>query len=205
MFRKPNTQTDKVTAKKQLGQHFLTDKGIAQRIGELMVEDLDGVMEIGPGMGVMTQSLFAKWDSKLTVVEIDKESVEYLGVHFSKLDNHIISKDFLKYDLNEVFNGEPFAIIGNFPYNISTQIVFKTLEIKYTYEHKVKALLYNSVWINLVSLATSYLSLERMFHGDWLVMVFYISGSVIGKWLAMTQMENIRNKIFEILNLKNKN
>lgn len=66
--------------------------------------------------------------------------------------------------------------------------IFKTLEIKYTYEHKVKALLYNSVCINLVSLATSYLSLDQMFHGDWPVMIFYISGSVLGKWISMEKI-----------------
>ncbi len=81
--------------------------------------------------------------------------------------------------------------------------IFKTLEIKYTYEHKVKALLYNSVWINLVSLATSYLSLERMFHGDWFVMVFYISGSVLGKWIAMEKVPDYRKKVYDFLN-KNK-
>jgi 16S rRNA (adenine1518-N6/adenine1519-N6)-dimethyltransferase len=79
MFRKTSVSKDKVTAKKQLGQHFLTDKGIAQRIGELMLPNLDTVIEIGPGMGVMTQSLYAQWGSKLTVIEIDHESVAYLG------------------------------------------------------------------------------------------------------------------------------
>lgn len=86
-------------------------------------------MEIGPGMGVLTKYLLNK-PTETYVIEIDKESVEYLGVHYPKLENHIISKDFLKYDLNEVFNKQPFAIIGNFPYNISTQIVFKTLEMR---------------------------------------------------------------------------
>lgn len=80
-------------------------------------------------MGVLTKYLLEK-PTETFVIEIDKESVEYLGVHYPKLENHIISKDFLKYNLNEVFNGEPFAIIGNFPYNISTQIVFKTLEMR---------------------------------------------------------------------------
>ena len=128
MFRKPNTQTDKVTAKKQLGQHFLTDKGIAQRIGELMVEDLDGVMEIGPGMGVMTQSLFAKWNSKLTVVEIDKESVEYLGRQEWAVGLNILEGDFLAIPYSEWPKGNKIGIVGNYPYNISTQIVFRMLE-----------------------------------------------------------------------------
>ena len=122
---------DKVSAKKHLGQHFLKDESIAKDIADtLSLEGYAKILEIGPGMGVLTKYLLDK-PTETFVIEIDKESVEYLGVHFSKLDNHIISKDFLKYDLNEVFNGEPFAIIGNFPYNISTQIVFKTLEMRH--------------------------------------------------------------------------
>jgi hypothetical protein len=81
--------------------------------------------------------------------------------------------------------------------------IFKTLEIKYTYEHKVKALLFNSVWINLLSLGTTYLSLERLFKGDWLVIVVYIAGSVVGKWVAMTKVEDYRKKVYDFLN-KNK-
>jgi hypothetical protein len=83
--------------------------------------------------------------------------------------------------------------------------IFKVLEIKFTYENKLNKLLFNSLWINLVSLASVYYSVDSLLKGDLWVLPFYISGSVIGKWLAMTQMENIRNKIFEILNLKNKN
>ena len=121
---------EKVTAKKHLGQHFLKDESIAKDIADtLSLEGYDKILEIGPGMGVLTKYLLDK-PTETFVIEIDKESVEYLGVHYPKLENHIISKDFLKYDLNEVFNKEPFAIIGNFPYNISTQIVFKTLEMR---------------------------------------------------------------------------
>ena len=80
--------------------------------------------------------------------------------------------------------------------------VFKTLEIKYTYENRVKPLLFNSLWINLVSLASTYFSLERLFARDWTVIVVYISGSVFGKWVAMTQVDNYRKKIFEFI--KNK-
>jgi len=76
--------------------------------------------------------------------------------------------------------------------------IFKTMEIKYTYENKVRALLFNSVWINLISLATTYLSLERIFAGDWLIVVFYIGGSVFGKWLAMTHIENYRQKVYDL-------
>jgi hypothetical protein len=81
--------------------------------------------------------------------------------------------------------------------------IFKVLEIRYTYENKLNLLLYNSIYINLVSLASVYWSLDRLFEGDWWVIVFYIGGSVIGKWIAMTQTENIRCKIYRIFNRKN--
>ncbi len=80
--------------------------------------------------------------------------------------------------------------------------VFKTLEIKYTYENRVTPLLFNSLWINLVSLASTYFSLERLFARDWTVIVVYIGGSVFGKWVAMTQVDNYRRKIYEFI--KNK-
>jgi 16S rRNA (adenine1518-N6/adenine1519-N6)-dimethyltransferase len=119
-----------VKAKKHLGQHFLTDESIAQKIADsISLENYSKVLEIGPGMGVLTKYLLEK-PTDTFVIEIDTESVEYLGNNYPKLEGKIISKDFLKYNLNEVFNGEPFAIIGNFPYNISTQIVFKTLEMR---------------------------------------------------------------------------
>jgi len=76
--------------------------------------------------------------------------------------------------------------------------IFKVLEIKYTYENKLNALMLNSVWINLVSLASVYFSLDRLFEGDWLVIPFYIGGSVVGKWIAMTQTENIRHSIYRL-------
>ena len=76
--------------------------------------------------------------------------------------------------------------------------IFKVLEIKFTYENKLRHLLINSVWINLVSLASVYFSLDRLFVGDWLVIPFYIGGSVIGKWIAMTQVENIRHNIYRL-------
>ncbi len=121
---------EKVTAKKHLGQHFLTDENIAKRIADTLgFENYKKVLEIGPGMGVLTKYLLEK-DAEIFVIEIDTESVEYLHKHYKKLHDHIISKDFLKYNINEVFNGEPFAIIGNFPYNISSQIVFRTLEMR---------------------------------------------------------------------------
>ncbi|OEK09488.1 16S rRNA (adenine(1518)-N(6)/adenine(1519)-N(6))-dimethyltransferase [Flavivirga aquatica] len=120
-----------VKAKKHLGQHFLNDETIAQKIADtLALKDYKNVLEIGPGMGVLTKYLLEK-DITTYVVEIDTESVEYLQSNYLNLAPRIIEKDFLKYNLNEVLNEEPFAIIGNFPYNISTQIVFKTLEMRH--------------------------------------------------------------------------
>ncbi|RKE98618.1 16S rRNA (adenine(1518)-N(6)/adenine(1519)-N(6))-dimethyltransferase RsmA [Ichthyenterobacterium magnum] len=119
-----------VKAKKHLGQHFLNDETIAEQIADsLMLKGYKHVLEIGPGMGVLTKYLLKK-DITTHVIEIDTESVEYLKANYLNLASRIIEKDFLKYDLNEVFKEEPFAIIGNFPYNISTQIVFKTLEMR---------------------------------------------------------------------------
>lgn len=121
---------EKVKAKKHLGQHFLTDENIAKKIADtLQLDGYDIVLEIGPGMGVLTKYLLEK-DIETYVIEIDTESVEYLNAHYPKLHGKIISKDFLKYNLNEVFNGKPFALIGNYPYNISSQIVFKCLEMR---------------------------------------------------------------------------
>ncbi|REE83472.1 16S rRNA (adenine1518-N6/adenine1519-N6)-dimethyltransferase [Lutibacter oceani] len=120
-----------VRAKKHLGQHFLKDELIAQKIADSLTEkDYKNVLEIGPGMGVLTKYLLKK---KITthVIEIDTESVEYLQAHYLNLANRIISKDFLKINLEDYFGKEQVAIIGNFPYNISTQIVFKTLENKH--------------------------------------------------------------------------
>lgn len=119
-----------VKAKKHLGQHFLRDENIAEKIADtLTLNGYKNVLEIGPGMGVLTKYLLKK-DIVTHVIEIDSESVEYLQANYLNLAPRIIEKDFLKYDLNEVFKGEPLAIIGNFPYNISTQIVFKTLEMR---------------------------------------------------------------------------
>ena len=120
-----------VRAKKYLGQHFLNDENIAKRIVDtLTLKGYNSILEIGPGMGVLTKYLLQK-DIKTYVIEIDSESVGYLKANFLNLTDRIIEKDFLKYDLNKVFKEEPFAIIGNFPYNISTQIVFKTLEMRH--------------------------------------------------------------------------
>ena len=119
-----------VKAKKHLGQHFLTDESIAKNIADtLSFSGYETVLEIGPGMGVLTKYILEK-EIDTYVIEIDTESVSYLDSHYPKLHNKIISKDFLKYNINEVLEGKPFAIIGNFPYNISTQIVFKCLEMR---------------------------------------------------------------------------
>ncbi len=119
-----------VKAKKHLGQHFLKDESIAEAIADsLNLEGYADVLEIGPGMGVLTKYLLPK-PVNVFVVEIDNESVAYLEENFPKLDGKIIAKDFLKYNINEVFEGKQFAIIGNFPYNISTQIVFRALEYR---------------------------------------------------------------------------
>ncbi|MDD2986155.1 16S rRNA (adenine(1518)-N(6)/adenine(1519)-N(6))-dimethyltransferase RsmA [Flavobacterium sp.] len=122
---------EKVKAKKHLGQHFLNDESIAQKIADsLSLSGYQNILEIGPGMGVLTKYLLEKPVTTF-VIEIDTESVAYLQKHYPKLEGKIISKDFLKYNLSEVMGTEPYAIIGNFPYNISTQIVFKTLELRH--------------------------------------------------------------------------
>ncbi|MDH3323229.1 MAG: 16S rRNA (adenine(1518)-N(6)/adenine(1519)-N(6))-dimethyltransferase RsmA [Flavobacteriaceae bacterium] len=117
-----------VRAKKHLGQHFLNDEFIAQKIADTLIEKgYKNVLEIGPGMGVLTKYLLKK-DFTTYVIEIDRESIEYLNAHYLNLSGRIINDDFLKIDVKKLFGGEQFAIIGNFPYNISTQIVFKTIE-----------------------------------------------------------------------------
>ena len=118
-----------VKAKKHLGQHFLKDLNIAQKIADtLSLKNYNKVVEIGAGMGVLTQFLLKK-NIDVHVIEIDKESVTYLEANFPALKGKIIADDFLKYNIAD-YIGEPFAIIGNFPYNISTQIVFKLLELR---------------------------------------------------------------------------
>ncbi|MBN4070170.1 16S rRNA (adenine(1518)-N(6)/adenine(1519)-N(6))-dimethyltransferase RsmA [Olleya sp. AH-315-F22] len=120
-----------IKPKKYLGQHFLNDENIAKKIADtLTLKGYKNILEIGPGMGMLTKYLLQK-DVTTYVIEIDTESVEYLKANYLNLGSIIIEKDFLKYDLNEVFKGEAFAIIGNFPYNISTQIVFKALEMRH--------------------------------------------------------------------------
>lgn len=121
---------EKVKAKKHLGQHFLKDESIAKDIADtLNLKGYNDVLEIGSGMGVLTKYLLDK-SVDTYVIEIDTESVTYLDENYPKLKDRIISKDFLKYNINDIFEGRQFAIIGNFPYNISTQIVFRALEYR---------------------------------------------------------------------------
>jgi len=118
-----------VRPKKFLGQHFLKDKGVALRIVESMVlsEGKNHVLEIGPGTGVLTQFLITHTDVDLQVVEIDHESVAYLKEHYPTLKEKILSDDFLELDLSKRF-APRLHLIGNFPYNISSQIFFKILD-----------------------------------------------------------------------------
>jgi 16S rRNA (adenine1518-N6/adenine1519-N6)-dimethyltransferase len=119
-----------VRAKKHLGQHFLNDESIAKKIADtLTLQNYDRVLEIGPGMGVLTKYLLEK-PVTTHVIEIDWDSVEYLKTHYLNLADRIIEKDFLKFDLATEMGREPLAITGNFPYNISTQIVFKAIELR---------------------------------------------------------------------------
>ena len=115
-----------VRAKKFLGQHFLTDLSVAQRIAETI--ESGRVLEIGPGMGVLTQYLLKNPHIDLTAIELDRESVAYLHEWYPEL--HLIEGDFLKLDLNTLYPDGDFSVIGNYPYNISSQIFFKVLEYK---------------------------------------------------------------------------
>ena len=119
-----------VKPKKFLGQHFLTDLGIAQDIADTVdtCPNLP-ILEVGPGMGVLTQFLMTK-DRDVKVVELDYESVAYLKENFTALDGNIFEDDFLKLKLENIFNGNPFVLTGNYPYNISSQIFFKMLDYK---------------------------------------------------------------------------
>jgi|TARA_B100000809_G_scaffold22844_1_gene19988 16S rRNA (adenine1518-N6/adenine1519-N6)-dimethyltransferase len=119
---------NKVRAKKYLGQHFLNDEAIAKAITDLLSKDAKKVVEVGPGMGVLTKFLILK-NIDLKLVEIDKESILYLMLHYPQLEKQIIEADFLKLNLPEEI-GEQFALIGNFPYNISSQILFIVFENK---------------------------------------------------------------------------
>jgi 16S rRNA (adenine1518-N6/adenine1519-N6)-dimethyltransferase len=119
-----------VRAKKHLGQHFLKDEVVAKKIADTL--NLNGytkVLEIGPGTGVLTKYLLEK-DIELVAMDLDRDSISYLEANYLNKNLELLEADFLKYDLSDIFGENEFAVTGNFPYNISTQIVFKTLENK---------------------------------------------------------------------------
>ena len=121
-----------VRPKKFLGQHFLKDQNVAHKIVDALIlpdQSRSHVLEIGPGTGVLTRLLIARKDIDLKMVEIDFESVAYLQKEFPELSDRILKADVLKMDVNEIFTGH-FSIIGNFPYNISSQIFFRVLDTR---------------------------------------------------------------------------
>jgi 16S rRNA (adenine1518-N6/adenine1519-N6)-dimethyltransferase len=116
-------------AKKKYGQHFLTNEHYSKSIAEdiLREDDTGRILEIGPGKGFLTQFLL-EGDAQLSLVELDEDMVNYLQGEFELEDAVILHEDFLKLDLSQLFDGQDFSIVGNFPYNISSQIIFKILE-----------------------------------------------------------------------------
>ena len=116
-------------AKKSYGQHFLTNEEITSNIADAFVGNHKNVLEVGPGRGMLTKYLLEK-DYHLLVVEADRDMVNFLRKNFPALQNNIVSADFLKVPIDSLFQNEPFALIGNFPYNISSQILFKMIEHK---------------------------------------------------------------------------
>jgi len=118
-----------VKPKKHLGQHFLTDNNVAQKIVSKLSSETENLIEIGPGTGVLTNIILENKISNFYVIDIDRESIAYLEQNFAELENKIISADFLKYNLSDIFSDE-FSIIGNFPYNISSQILFRVLDYR---------------------------------------------------------------------------
>lgn len=123
---KPQQTVEQVRAKKFLGQHFLTDESIAERIARSLTGRTANLLEIGPGMGVLTKYLVDDARYRFKAIELDTESVDYLHRHYPTLD--VIEGDFLRLDLSNIFDNATFSIIGNFPYNISSQILFRVFE-----------------------------------------------------------------------------
>lgn len=121
-----------VRAKKHLGQHFLTDKNICRKIADQFIgfQEVKDVLEIGPGMGALTEFLLEREQYTVHVAEIDRDSVAYLEAHFPALHGRIYPVDFLKVDLTKLMGNGSFAVVGNFPYNISSQILFKCLDYR---------------------------------------------------------------------------
>ena len=119
-----------VRAKKHLGQHFLKDKGICEKIANQLTnyDNCKNVIEIGPGMGALSDFLIARRDLNLWLLEVDTESIDYLKNRYPELSERIVLGDFLRMDLKQLMGEEKFCVVGNFPYNISTQILFKCLE-----------------------------------------------------------------------------
>jgi 16S rRNA (adenine1518-N6/adenine1519-N6)-dimethyltransferase len=120
-----------VKAKKHLGQHFLTDKNICQKIANQYQKSrgCKKVLEIGPGMGALTEFLL-KNDLDVWAMDVDTESIDYLKKNFPALEGKLLEADFLKADLNALLGDEPFSVVGNFPYNISSQILFKCIDFR---------------------------------------------------------------------------
>lgn len=120
-----------VRAKKHLGQHFLKDESIASKTVDALQQSdkYNKLIEVGPGMGVLTKYLLKRKDFETYIIDIDRESIDFLVENFEELeDNRIIEGDFLKYNLQDIFGDDKFSIIGNFPYNISSQILFKAYD-----------------------------------------------------------------------------
>lgn len=118
-------------AKKSYGQHFLNNEHYARQIAQSLqlVDQYDHVLEVGPGQGMLTKHLLERQaDFQLTVSEADKDMIAYLGEHYPQLDGRVEPGDFLKLDVSKIFNGQAFGLIGNYPYNISSQILFKMLD-----------------------------------------------------------------------------
>jgi 16S rRNA (adenine1518-N6/adenine1519-N6)-dimethyltransferase len=119
-----------VRPKKRLGQHFLKDENIARKVASNLTSSSDILVEIGPGTGNLTRHLMKEWGERLWLVEVDDESVQYLHTEFPELKPRILHTDFLQLDLNHTFNGQSLSVIGNFPYDISSQILFRILKYR---------------------------------------------------------------------------
>lgn len=119
-----------VRPKKQLGQHFLADNNMAKKVAGSLSTTQGYLLEIGPGTGSLTRHLVETWGERLWVIEVDRESVEYMQQHFPQLKGRIIEADILSYNLDKCFKGSHFNVIGNFPYNISSQILFRMLDYR---------------------------------------------------------------------------
>lgn len=129
-YKNKDKSKSEVRAKKHLGQHFLIDKNISKKIADQFQQfrGCKRVLEIGPGMGALTTFLLSNPENEVYVIEVDRDSIAYLKENVPALEGKIIEADFLRLNLQEQFGKEPIAVVGNFPYNISSQILFKCLE-----------------------------------------------------------------------------